>query len=299
VGFREALRHKGASMTESDRRIGNTILMSPHEVPFFTAAQLARKADVHESTVVRFAQKLGYPGYPEMRADLAEDIARQGGAAVARLVPKAKDPALAAIVRTQIEVLAELPAMISQGTIDDACSALVAANYVCIVGRGLFTAPAEFLARKLGMMGVPNSVISQGGGEAVERTAQLKRGDVVIVFAFNEEFKGLAPLVSALTDRGVRAILVTDHATLLDSWLPEFVLTVPRRSTRHGVMVALMVVCYAIEYGVLAQAPDHAYKSWNLIAELATASQLPHALSSRDEAPPSADHIHQLHSETE
>ena len=41
-----------------------------------TAAEVARAATVDTALVVRFAQRLGYPGYPELINDVQEDVKR-------------------------------------------------------------------------------------------------------------------------------------------------------------------------------------------------------------------------------
>ena len=42
-----------------------------YEVSFMTAAQLAYAVGVDTTTVVRFSQRLGYNGYPELLSDCA------------------------------------------------------------------------------------------------------------------------------------------------------------------------------------------------------------------------------------
>src|SRR3546814_11075156 len=58
------------SLTNSDRRIIEILLAQQSEAAFLSAAQLAERAQVHETTATRLAQKLGFAGYPELRAHL-------------------------------------------------------------------------------------------------------------------------------------------------------------------------------------------------------------------------------------
>ena len=61
-------------LTESDRVILSILLNDPKSAVFLSVAQLAEKADVHKSTVVRLAHKLGFDGYPELRAQLRSQL---------------------------------------------------------------------------------------------------------------------------------------------------------------------------------------------------------------------------------
>src|SRR3712207_9061312 len=54
-----------------------TLFRSLEEAAFHTAEELARRANTSSSTVVRFAQALGFEGFPELQA-AARDEYRRG-----------------------------------------------------------------------------------------------------------------------------------------------------------------------------------------------------------------------------
>lgn len=60
------IRDKFASMSPSQRRVADAILKDPEAAAFFNVAELARQADVSDSTVTRFAAFLGYNGFPDL-----------------------------------------------------------------------------------------------------------------------------------------------------------------------------------------------------------------------------------------
>ncbi|MFJ4029545.1 MurR/RpiR family transcriptional regulator [Paenarthrobacter sp. NPDC089989] len=285
--FSDALQSKAGSLTESDRRIGNTLLTTSFGAAGLTAAQLAAAANVHESTVVRFAQKLGYDGFPSLRAGLIADFERQVDMAGARSsrAKTERDPSLAAVVKAQIELLSDLPRIIEQSTIETAAEILWTAQRVLVIGRGLMGAPAVFMTRKLSLLGVAAIHSDQGGGEAVERSALLAEGDAVLIYGFNEEYAALAPLITTLRARGIRGILVTDQASLFEESLPEVVLPVPRRHSDHGVMAAITVVSYAIQFAMADQRPDRARTVSSEIVRLAASSRLNHITRDYDHIP--------------
>ncbi len=59
-----------AKMSPSQQRIADVILHDPESVAFFNVAELARAANVSDSSVTRFAIFLGYTGYPGLSQDL-------------------------------------------------------------------------------------------------------------------------------------------------------------------------------------------------------------------------------------
>ena len=68
----QAIRGRMESFSRGQKRIADYILMNYDKAAFMTAGHLGRKAQVSESTVVRFASQLGYDGYPNMQRALQE-----------------------------------------------------------------------------------------------------------------------------------------------------------------------------------------------------------------------------------
>ncbi|MEG2119106.1 MAG: N-acetylmannosamine kinase, partial [Pseudoflavonifractor sp.] len=62
------------SFSKGQRLIAAFILGSYDKAAFMTASKLGRTVNVSESTVVRFADQLGYDGYPAMQKALQEMI---------------------------------------------------------------------------------------------------------------------------------------------------------------------------------------------------------------------------------
>jgi DNA-binding MurR/RpiR family transcriptional regulator len=68
-------RKKG--FTPSFNRVAEYIENNMLSAALSTASQLAQANDVDPATVVRMSQRLGYRGYPELRAELAANIVDQ------------------------------------------------------------------------------------------------------------------------------------------------------------------------------------------------------------------------------
>ena len=66
--YREKIREYYEHLSRSYRKVADYIMSNYYEVSFMTAAQLAYSVGVDTTTVVRFSQRLGYNGYPELAA---------------------------------------------------------------------------------------------------------------------------------------------------------------------------------------------------------------------------------------
>lgn len=68
--YHDRIRSRYDNLSRSYRRVADFILTNYYEVSFMTAAQLAYAVGVDTTTVVRFSQRLGYNGYPELLHDV-------------------------------------------------------------------------------------------------------------------------------------------------------------------------------------------------------------------------------------
>jgi DNA-binding MurR/RpiR family transcriptional regulator len=64
-GFGRRLENRFDGLTASQKRMASYLLAGHDEAAFLPAAALARRIDVSEATVVRFARAIGYSGFPE------------------------------------------------------------------------------------------------------------------------------------------------------------------------------------------------------------------------------------------
>ena len=74
--YRDHIRTIYEHLSPGYRRIADFLLTHYQDAAFMTAAEVARAATVDTALVVRFAQRLGYPGYPELIGDIQEDVKR-------------------------------------------------------------------------------------------------------------------------------------------------------------------------------------------------------------------------------
>ena len=59
-------------LTKSEKKIATYLMRNYEEAAFLSAADLAKRLEISEATVVRFAYSLDLSGYPELRQQLQE-----------------------------------------------------------------------------------------------------------------------------------------------------------------------------------------------------------------------------------
>ena len=66
-------------MSAIERRIADYILENAHLLRDYSSQQLANALEISQSSVVKFSQKLGFKGYPDLKYAIGEDLVRKDG----------------------------------------------------------------------------------------------------------------------------------------------------------------------------------------------------------------------------
>ncbi|HEY3984136.1 MurR/RpiR family transcriptional regulator [Cedecea sp.] len=69
------IRSRYAMLAQSDRKLADFLLAEPDRARHLSSQQLAEEAGVSQSSVVKFAQKLGFRGFPAMKLAISEALA--------------------------------------------------------------------------------------------------------------------------------------------------------------------------------------------------------------------------------
>jgi DNA-binding MurR/RpiR family transcriptional regulator len=72
--YEERIRQERPEMSKSFARLADFLLDSYIRSAFMTASELAHELDLDAATVVRFAQTLGYSGFPDMQREIRQRV---------------------------------------------------------------------------------------------------------------------------------------------------------------------------------------------------------------------------------
>src|SRR6476620_7005738 len=70
------IRAERDQMSAIERRIADFIVENAHLLRDYSSQQLANALKISQSSVVKFSQKLGFKGYPDLKYSIGESIAR-------------------------------------------------------------------------------------------------------------------------------------------------------------------------------------------------------------------------------
>jgi len=208
------IRDNMEQFSKGQKRIANYILSDYDKAAFMTASKLGRTAQVSESTVVRFAAMLGYPGYPSMQKALQE-IVRSKLTSIQRI--EASDSQiksadiLGSVMQRDMDSLHTAIEHVDREEFARVVDKLVGAKRIYLLG----VRSSSFLAGYLNfyfhlIFGNVTLVQNSAGGEIFEQLVRIGPGDVLVGISFPRYSKMAVNAVEFARDRGADVIAITD-----------------------------------------------------------------------------------------
>jgi DNA-binding MurR/RpiR family transcriptional regulator len=271
MDLRSAVESAEARLSPADRRVLEVLLSHPTEAAFLSAEEVAARAGVHQAQATRLAKKLGYPGYPGLRAALQGRLLGGAGAAerVRRRLEHTDGDVLAALAADEAAMLDELPRHVTQAQLDEAASRVLAARTVFLFARGNATVLVELLERRLRRCGIVTARLTGPGRDLAEQLLTLDRGDVLLAFAFLRPPASLPALLAAAAGRGAESILVTDTLESAVRPAPTQTLAAPRGSGREFQSLTVpMALSNALVLTIAREAPERSMSALGRLDDL-------------------------------
>lgn len=203
--------------SKSQRAIAKYITESYDKAAFMTAARLSAVTGVSESTVVRFAQELGYNSYPEMRRALA-DVVRGRLTSVQRIQASNDITNNIDIIRhvltSDIEQIKMTLDEIDLDGFERSVSAIVKAKDIYICGLRSSSALAHFLGFYLNMLFENVRVVGeQSSLEVFEQIMHIAKDDVFIAMSFPRYSNMTIRAMRYARDKGAAIVGITDSTS--------------------------------------------------------------------------------------
>ncbi|WP_031407752.1 MurR/RpiR family transcriptional regulator [Geobacillus vulcani] len=223
----QLIASKIPQMSKSQVKIAKYILEHPNEVPFFTVGKLAEKTGVSEATIVRFANFLGYSGYPELQQYMQHSVQKQL-TTVERLQMShhvyEHEKGIYDIFHDDIHNIKSTMERLDVNAFKQAVHSILKAERTYIVANRSATSLGIFLHYYLQI--ILNDVYLMNSIEAgAEKIYDINEKDVMIGISFSRYTNSTIKMLSYGKKQGATIIAITDH--LLSPLVPysDIVLT--------------------------------------------------------------------------
>lgn len=212
--LRAELQHRMPTFAAGQRRIARVLLADPEATAFRSIGETAKVAEVHESSLVRFATSLGLSGYPALVRLCRQQLAEQ-----AQLVRRFEQAAelteteelFGAVVEHDQQNIARTFARLEQPTWQAAVDLLTEARRVHVIGLRKCFSVAYLLAYLLRMVRPEVHQLAPMASMIGDDLRDMAPDDVFVALSIHRYTAETVRAIAEAKRRGLRTIALTDN----------------------------------------------------------------------------------------
>jgi DNA-binding MurR/RpiR family transcriptional regulator len=253
----EEIRQRFDEFSRSQKDVGQYIVDHLEEAAFHTAEELARRANTSSSTVVRFAQALGFDGFPELQAAARDEYrrGRENGAA-----PEVTPP-LFPIDQTDFETalaadhanMAETAHKIDRDEVTAAVDLISRADRIVLCGTDQMAFFASYLRHLLMLLDLRAEVVASPSQEGLAKLGRVDDTTVMVGFSAGRPHPLVVRAMKLARNRHAATIAIADATLSEVAKLADHRLYYSSNSPAYvRSHTALLGLVQALAYGVYA-----------------------------------------------
>jgi DNA-binding MurR/RpiR family transcriptional regulator len=218
AALKSLIIERAAEMPKRLTQVATYAVGNPDEVAFGTVASIALSADVQPSTLVRFAQALGYQGFSDLqdvfRSRLRDRVLNYDER-LEQLRGHARDGSQASLLLdgfndAAIRSLSALKEKIDSQQLEQAVEMLSEAETIYLVGLRRSFPITSYMSYAFGKLGIKNMLIDAVGGLAAEDISFATPQDRILAISFTPYASETISLAQRAAARGVPIVAITD-----------------------------------------------------------------------------------------
>lgn len=231
AALRSLIVERAADFPRRLTQVATYALENPDDIAFGTVATIAQAADVQPSTLVRFAQSLGYQGFSELQEvfqSRLRDRVLNYDERLEQLREHTRNSGKSGLIFDGFAGAAEQSLTTLREKLDPeqlrcAADMLAQADTIYLIGLRRSFPISTYMAYAFGKLGIRYVLVDALGGLAAEDTSFATPRDVVLAVTFTPYASETVSLSQKLSGRGVPVLAITDSpfsplASIAQSW---------------------------------------------------------------------------------
>lgn len=196
-------------MGKAEKKIADWLLRNPGGLIPLSITELAEQCGCGEATIVRFARRLGFGGYQELKISLAQEDGRTERNTQIRL----DDSCIEILEKVSNDIYCALEMtrfVISGEALEKASELLASARRIAVYGLGNSASVAQDLQHKFLRAGYDATVYSDNHMQAIS-ASHLHKGDVAIGISHSGSSKDIVDALRIAKEAGAATIAITNQ----------------------------------------------------------------------------------------
>ncbi|WPM85439.1 MurR/RpiR family transcriptional regulator [Apirhabdus apintestini] len=261
------LRQRYDSLTPGGKKLADYVLDDPARARHFSSQQLAQAAGVSQSSVVKFAQHLGYKGFPSLKIAISDAL---GSFAPARKLHNhilADDPLRLVgekLIQEKTAAMRATLEMNDEATLQQAITLITNAKRILLTGIGASGLVAKDLAWKLMKIGI-HAGAEQDMHALLAASQAMREGDLLLAVSSSGERREINLAAQETRRAGAQVLAITGFTpnTLRQCASACLFTGADDRATRSAAISstsAQMMLTDLLFMALIQHHPDHAAK---------------------------------------
>lgn len=212
------MKEMQSELTAKEKKISKYILQHLDKIVYMNTYQIADKCKVSQASVVRFAKKLGYSGFPEFKISFGRDMGRRDVEEKINFIYEdiqetdELDDLIKKIAYANSNIIQDTYSILDTNTVKEAVEIIKNARKIFILGAGYSGIVAKDFHYKLGELGM-NSICEADYHIQLASISTLNESDVIFVISQGGKTVDIYNLVKEAKKRKAKIISVTQMSS--------------------------------------------------------------------------------------
>lgn len=247
MSYEERIRRERPDMSKSFAKLADFLLDSYVEAAFMTASELAHQLDLDAATVVRFAQHLGYKGFPELQREIRKRVMDD---LLVRPVEALEDESVPGVVAN---AMAELSLALEQtrisldtGAVAELVEKVGAARRIVVLAENPAQAAAYNLVHFLEQGGFPIYIARSGVSDLARTVHTALAQDLLLAIEVSGQSPYIAGALEEARKKGLPTAAILGAASLASARAADVVLAARSHPSLGVGIVTIEAMIYAL-----------------------------------------------------
>src|SRR5699024_8536951 len=207
------MESKQAGFSKGLRKIANYFYRNPHVFAMNSARHAGKEIGVSETTIIRFANELGYSGYSAFQNDVQQNLYNKSSLSVfldsKKIDNSSKEPIKSLIMR-DVAIVGQIMDQIEESLLERIVDSLLNADQIVTVGMQSSYAFASWFAFALDIVRGNAKMFQLGIDNPLLRIDELSHESVLFAFSFHRYATHTIEIAKLAKENNIQVIAFTD-----------------------------------------------------------------------------------------
>ena len=215
--IKKRIQDKYELLSKNHKKLADYFIDNFDAISFLSVQQIAEATQISVASVVRFAQKIGFNGYLEMREEISINLQELiNKKIIFTLIDNKKDLVedhLTLVANQEIKNITETVNLIDRENFDRSIKMIIDSKRVFTVGLGISYLLAEILAYQLSQVANSTSNLSHSHSSFLEQLLYINNDDLLIALSFPPYSMETIEAAKYAKQKKIKVIVITNKTS--------------------------------------------------------------------------------------